>query len=180
MIGWFGTLRCVRSLQLLAEIAAALPDQVRVELRGLPTETGLEPFLRVVRRHPNMSYGGEYVSPRDLAELYGGIDFGWCFDFLDEGANSDWLLPNRYYDCGCFQVPALAAARTQTGRRVAELGSGWTFRPPFATTIVEFLRHVTPEEVAAKRAAIAALPRSLFVEVDDSKRLIQAIRCLRR
>ena len=63
---------------------------------------------------------------------------------------------------------------------MAELGSGWTFRPPFATTIVEFLRHVTPEEVAAKRAAIAALPRSLFVEVDDSKRLIQAIRCLRR
>jgi len=176
VIGWFGTLRCVRSLTLLAEIAAALPDQVRIDLRGLPTETGLEPFLAVVRRHPNMSYGGEYVSPGDLAELYGGIDFAWCLDFLDEGANSDWLLPNRYYDCGCFAVPALAAARTQTGRRVAELGSGWTFQPPFATTMVEFLRHVTAEEVAAKRAAIAALPRSLFVEEGDTKRLVAAIR----
>jgi succinoglycan biosynthesis protein ExoL len=44
-IGWCGTLRCVRSLDLLIEIARSNRDRVVVHIRGFPTETGLEAFL---------------------------------------------------------------------------------------------------------------------------------------
>jgi len=174
-IGWFGTLRCVRSLEILARIAEALPQTVRVDLRGFPTETGLEPFLRVVERHPAMTYGGEFFSPSDLPRLYGAIDLAWCFDFLDAGGNSDWLLPNRLYDCGLFNVPALAASDTETGRRVADLGMGWTFAEPLAESLIDFLRTLTPEALAARRARMAALPPRLFREEGDTARLMRAV-----
>jgi succinoglycan biosynthesis protein ExoL len=175
VIGWFGTLRCVESLDMLARLAAALPDRLLVYLRGFPTETGLEPFLRVVDRHPNMIYGGEFFSPNDLPALYGGIDFAWGFDFLDKGGNSDWLLPNRLYDAGYFNVPILAAAPTETGRRVAELGIGWTFGPDFVGELEHFLATVTAAEVAGRRRFMAELPRSLFCDDDDTKRLIKSV-----
>ena|GEM_PF-217550 len=175
VIGWFGTLRCVKSLHLLAGIAARLPRRVLIYLRGLPTETGLEPFLQVVAGHPNMIYGGEYFSPRDLADLYGAVDLAWCFDFLDSGGNSEWLLPNRLYDAGYFSVPALAAADTETGRRIAEWGLGWTFREPFGEELAAFLATLTDDQLAARRAVLAGLPRQLFVEGDDTRRLVLAM-----
>src|SRR3546814_10449203 len=94
---------------MLCRIAAALPDKVEIYLRGVPTETGLEAFQRAIADHPNMIYGGEYRNPHDLAEIYGRVHLTWAFDFLDEGANSDWLLPNRLYEGGYFGSVALAS-----------------------------------------------------------------------
>lgn len=174
VIGWFGTLRCAESLTLLTAIAARLPERVLVYLRGLPTETGLAAFLERVGGLPNIVYGGEYFSPRDLPSLYGAVDLAWCFDFLDRGANSDWLLPNRLYDAGFHNVPVLAAADTECGRRVAELGLGWTFRAPFRDSLLAFLGSVSAGDLAARRSALAALPRHLFAEEDETRQLIMA------
>ena len=174
VIGWFGTLRCVESLNLLAAIAAALPERILVYLRGLPTETGLAPFLEVVSRFPNMIYDGEFFSPRDLASLYGATDLAWCFDFLDSGGNSDWLLPNRLYDAGYFNVPPLADADTETGRRIAELGLGWTFRAPFRQSLIAFLGSISESDLSARRSLVATLPRHLFVETDETARMIMS------
>jgi len=175
VIGWFGTLRCVESLRILAAIAEALPDQVVISLRGFPTETGLGPFLDVVERHPNMVYEGEFFSPRDLPSIYGVVDFAWGFDFLDSGSNSDWLLPNRLYDAGAFGVPLLALAGTQTGRVVEELGMGKTFSQPVAEAVISFLQGWTPALQAELRQRLQALPRSRFVEEDDTKRLVRTV-----
>ncbi|MBE0533643.1 MAG: glucosyl transferase [Rhodospirillales bacterium] len=176
VIGWFGTLRCVRSLDILCRLADRCPDKVLIYLRGFPTETSLESFLGVVQQRPNMIYDGEYFSPHDLPDLHKRIDFGWCFDFLDPGANSDWLLPNRFYDCGYFNVPALAPTGTWTGQCISTLGMGWTFKSPFADEIARFLDTVTPQEVAARRANMAQLPRSLFCEEDDTLRLAKQLK----
>ncbi len=175
VIGWFGTLRCVKSLEILAALAEALPDRIAVYLRGFPTETGLAPFQAVIDRHPNMLYGGEFFSPRDLPALYGAVDLGWCFDFLDAGTNSRWLLPNRYYDCGYFNVPMLAAAGTETGRRIERLGLGWTFAPPYRDSLTAFLGGLTGDKMTDCRAVMAAVPRRHFLEEDDTGRLVRAV-----
>src|SRR3546814_8999676 len=77
-----------------------------------------------------MIYGGEYRNPDDLPEIYGRVHLTWAFDFLDEGSNSDWLLPNRLYEGGYFGSVALASSHTETGKKVRELGLGYTFEPP--------------------------------------------------
>lgn len=41
VIGWFGTLRCVKSLEILCSIAEALGDRVLIYLRGRTSEEDL-------------------------------------------------------------------------------------------------------------------------------------------
>lgn len=175
VIGWFGTMRCVRSLSLLTQIADALPDKVRIDLRGFPTETGLERFLQIIADHPNMVYGGEFKSPQDLDRLYGGVHLAWCFDYHDADANSRWLLPNRLYDAAYHAVPQLAAAGTYTGRRVEEQGLGWTFPEPLVPDLIAFLKRLTPDEWAARHAAIAALPATHFRDDSDIPALVARV-----
>ena len=180
MIGWFGTLRCVRSLAILEEVAAALRDEAVVYLRGYPTETGLDAFLTVVGRHPNMVYDGEFMSPQDLADIYGRVHLSWCFDFTDAGTNSDWLLPNRLYDSGYNNTPGLAAAGSETGRRLESLGMGWALPAPFADGVVRFIRDLTPEAYRRRCEAVTALPRETFRDDRDVTLLIDRILAERR
>lgn len=175
VIGWFGTLRCRKSLEMLCRIAEALPDKVEIYLRGVPTETGLGPFEEAVARHPNMIYGGEYRNPDDLAEIYGRVHLTWAFDYLDAGSNSKWLLPNRLYEGGYFGSVALAASDTQTGEKVRELGLGYTFEAPEVENLIAFLRWYSMDEHLARRAHILALPRQEFCDLYDTQDLCELI-----
>jgi succinoglycan biosynthesis protein ExoL len=171
VIGWFGTLRCPKSLAMLCEIAAALPDKVEIYLRGVPTETGLDFFQKAIADHPNMIYEGEYRNPDDMAAIYGRVDLTWAFDFLDEGTNSKWLLPNRVYEGGYFGAVALAGADTQTGQKLGELGLGYTFEAPVAENVVAFLRWYSLDEHRARRAHILSLPPETFCDLYDTRDL---------
>jgi succinoglycan biosynthesis protein ExoL len=175
VIGWFGTMRCVRSLHLLAAIADALGDRVRIDLRGFPTETGLEPFLDLIATRPNMVYGGEYKSPQDLHRLYGGVHLAWCFDYHDAGANSRWLLPNRLYDAGYHGVPSLGAEGTHTGDRLTADGLGWTFPEPLVPAIVAFLERLSPAEWQVQRDHILSLPPDRFVDHGDIPAMLSTL-----
>src|SRR3546814_9276216 len=101
-----------------------------------------------------MIYGGEYRNPDDLPEIYGRVHLTWAFDFLDEGSNSDWLLPNRLYEGGYFGSVALASSHTETGKKVRELGLGYTFEPPELDSLVAFLRGYSMAEHLARRDRI--------------------------
>ncbi|MEQ8357004.1 MAG: glycosyltransferase [Kiloniellaceae bacterium] len=175
VIGWFGTLRCPKSLDILCQIAAALPDKVEIYMRGVPTETGQETFERAIAGHPNMIYGGEYRNPGDLAEIYGRVHLTWAFDFLDEGSNSKWLLPNRIYEGGYFGSVALAARDSQTGEKLREHGLGYTFEAPEVENLIAFLRWYSIDEHLARRAQVLSLPASAFCDVYDTRDLCEVI-----
>jgi succinoglycan biosynthesis protein ExoL len=171
VIGWFGTLRCPKSLGMLEEIAAALPGSVEIYLRGVPTETGLAPFQAAVAKYPNIIYGGEYRNPDDLAAIYGRVHFTWAFDYLDAGTNSKWLLPNRLYEGGYFGAVALADRDTQTAEKMRELGLGYAFEAPLVENIIAFLRNYSPEQYRADRAHILSLPSHAFCDLSDTRDL---------
>lgn len=175
VIGWFGTLRCPKSLAMLCRIAEALPDKVEIYLRGVPTETGLEVLEEAIAGHPNMLYGGEYRNPDDLAAIYGRVHLTWAFDFLDEGSNSKWLLPNRIYEGGYFGSVALTSSDTQTGEKVRELGLGYTFEAPEVENLIAFLRWYSIDEHLARRAHILSLPRQEFCDLYDTQDLCALI-----
>jgi hypothetical protein len=174
VIGWFGTLRCVRSLDILCRIAGRLGDRVAIHIRGVPSEEDLPE--RVIRdaaaRHRNLLYAGPYVSPDDLPRIYGMVHFAWCVDYLDAGANSDWLLPNRLYE-GCL-MGALALARkdTATGRMVEQLKAGWAFAEPLETTVSDFLGSLDGVTYSRARRALASVDRSHFLDETDTRALL--------
>ena len=59
-IGWFGVIRCRRSLQLLANLVSQLPGVVEVVIRGRPRRNVIPDFDRVVATTPGLSFLGEY------------------------------------------------------------------------------------------------------------------------
>jgi len=170
IIGWCGTMRCVKSLELLTEIARRHRDTVQIYMRGFPTETGLEAFKAHIENEPNMIYGGGYKGPDDLAEVYAEIDLNWTIELSDTSYKSDnsfWLLPNRLYEGCCCHVPVLAMVGTETARKVETLGIGWLVEEPLVNSMSKLLDELTKEDVYAKQERLKSLPASTFWELDD-------------
>ncbi|MBT56227.1 MAG: glucosyltransferase [Mameliella sp.] len=176
VIGWFGTLRCPRSMALLEEIAEALGPKVEIYTRGYPTETGLEAYLEVVDRHENWIYDGEYTIPDDLEQMYGRVHFSWCLDFLDPDGNSPLLLACRMYQGGFYGAVPLVVEDTEMDRWLAEAGIGHTFGPPYAESIIAFLQTASPADYRAERAQIMERRRELFLEDGrDTRAMLETI-----
>ncbi len=164
VIGWFGNLRCRRSLQLLREMAARLPDRVRVVLYGYPSLFDVPEFPERVQGLSNLQYRGRYHYPDDLAKIYGEIDVIWSGDFHDAKFNSRWLLPNRVYEGGYFGVPPIAPGDSETGRWVESRSAGWLVGDPLESTLYKLLSGLTHAEIYQRRCELLALDRDRFVQ----------------
>jgi succinoglycan biosynthesis protein ExoL len=180
IIGWFGVLRCRRSLEVLALIAEKLGDKVSIQLRGITSEDDLtlaEIEARCAERR-NMSYLGPYLNPEDLPTIYGAVHFAWSIDYLDAGTNSDWLLPNRIYEAGLFGVPALTRAGTATARKATAERLGWSFAEPLDQTVTQFLATLETDTYDAMRQSVSGKDRSTFVDTGDTRAMLQRIDAL--
>jgi succinoglycan biosynthesis protein ExoL len=175
-IGYFGLIRGAATFALMCRVARRFPD-VQFRFRGVLTTVDEGEFRAALERHPNIVFEGGYDNPRDLAQLYGGVDFAWAIDLEHADHNSRWLLPCRFYEAGFFGVPCLAARGFEFGDLVDLLGAGWTFGAPFEEELARFLGTVTPEEVAAVRNRLLSLPMTTFVagpEIDELCRRLGA------
>jgi succinoglycan biosynthesis protein ExoL len=163
-IGWFGNLRCTRSLELLLALAARFPDQVRLSLRGAPAKAAVGDFEARVGGRANVAFAGRYRWPDDLAEIYAGVDLVWAGDFHDAGANSKWLLPNRLYEGGYYGAPPLAPADSETGHWMEAHGFGFTLAEPLEDTLPAFIARLTPQAIVEARTRLLAAPEAIFLQ----------------
>lgn len=172
-IGWFGAIRCRRSLDILSELAARRPDLVEIVIRGRPSYTEFDDFDRQTARTPALRFEGPY-RPDELPALYGSVHFTWAFDYFEAGANSDWLLPNRIYEGGLHGSTPLALARVETGAWLAAHGLGVLLGGPEEVEAV--LEAMTPERYEALAARAAAAPWSLFLaDAEECRALVSAL-----
>jgi hypothetical protein len=181
VIGWFGVLRCARSLQILAAIAERMGTKVRIYIRGRVSHEDIDEtaFTRVVNRHPNMVYDGPYISPEELADIYAKVHFSWSIDYTDAGTNSDWLLPVRLYEGGYHNVVALTRQNTATARVALERGLGYAFREPLEQTVPAFIEQLGQPGYRCLRQKIAEMPRTLFVDQTDTSEYLMRLDSIR-
>ena len=165
-LGWFGNLRCSRSLALMEQLAAAFPERLEIILRGYPALGEIPDFEERVAACPAIRYGGRYRAPEDLAEIYGGVDLVWAGDFMDAGLNSAWLLPNRLYEGGWFACPPIAPAESQTGKWIAKRDIGFTVAEPIEETLPALIGELICDRprVSDKRHTLRALPDNAFLQ----------------
>ncbi|PSJ61625.1 glycosyltransferase [Pseudaminobacter soli (ex Li et al. 2025)] len=163
VIGWFGALRCRKSLELLGAFTQQAEGRFKVVLRGRPAYTEFADFDGFVAAEPHMRFEGAYRNPEDLAAIYGQVHFAWAIDFFEEGLNSSWLLPNRLYE-GCLHgaVP-IAMADTETGRFLAERHMGLRLEAASVEALTTLLGTIDAESFAAMRDRIAAEDRGTWV-----------------
>jgi hypothetical protein len=176
-IGWFGILRCRKSLNLLSALAARRPDLVRIDIRGRPSLAVFENLAAEIEDIPSMRFGGAY-DPADLPQLYRSCHFVWAADFYDEGKNSALLIPNRIYDAGAHHTVPIALAEAETGRCLARRGLGVRVRDPLHELEAMF-EAMTPEIYRRLEAASAAADPSFFrADQSDCEGLCAALSAL--
>ena len=156
VIGWFGMLRCRRSLAILGEIAAASGGAVEIVIAGRPSPDIFPDFEATVAALPGVAYLGGYTAA-DLPALFGRIHFIWAIDYFEEGLNSTWLLPNRLYEGVAHGAVPLALAAVATGAWAKAHDIGILLDDP-ATELPAILAAMTPATYARLRAAVAAVP----------------------
>ena len=181
VIGWYGTLRCRRSLSALCVLADTLGDLVEIRLGGRPSleDLTVAEIEDAVGHRPGMQYIGAYASPADLAAIYGPVHFSWCVDYTDAGSNSDWLIPNRIYEGGLLGTVALARRDTATGRLVEGRGYGFAFDEPLESAVVAFLKSLDNGTYEQARTRVSNVPPDAFVDHQDSADLVASLRRLR-
>lgn len=172
-IGWMGALRCSKSLDILSDLAGRRPDLVEVVLHGRPAYAEMPDFDARTSALPNLRYGGAYTAA-DLPRLYGETHFCWAIDFMEEGLNSSWLLPNRVYEASRFRAVPVALAGVQTGRFLEARGLGVRLDSPADLEV--FLETLTPARYAALRAELEAAPQAWFcANAEDCRRLAERL-----
>ena len=161
-IGWFGALRCHKSLAALTALSRHFGGRLEVTLRGRPALTEFDDFHGTVNATPHLEYGGPFRYPDDLAPLYSGVHFTWAIDFFEEGLNSNWLLPNRLYE-GCLNgaIP-IALEGTETAAFIEGLGIGVVVPDISQETLVLLFEGMTAERIRDLAAAVAAQDPATF------------------
>ena len=98
--------------------------------------------------------------------LYGRVHFNWTIDYFEADGNSEWLLPNRLYEGGSFDVVPMALRRTETGRWLAKRKLGVRFSDP-ESELETFLETLSAADYHVLKRACSQAARSLFVATQD-------------
>lgn len=165
-LGWFGNLRCRRSLDLMKGLASHYPKQLEIILRGYPALSVIPDLESEIANIPNIRYEGKYRAPQDLEAIYKEVDLVWAGDWYETGANSLWLLPNRIYEGGYFATPALAPAGTETGNWLAKHSAGALLEEPIERSLNVLIADLLadPAPILQWQRALQTLPDETFVE----------------
>ncbi|NSX54893.1 glycosyl transferase family 1 [Parasulfitobacter algicola] len=159
-IGWFGILRCQKSLHFLDQITRNTDGRIQVSLRGKPAYDVMPDFDQIVANNPFLHFGGPYRYPDDLADIYSQVDLAWLLDFYQQGENSDWLLPNRLYEgCAHGAVP-LVRATTETARFLQKRKIGAIIDTNDADKIATQLEAIN---ITVARRAVQSEPQSTWI-----------------
>ena len=174
-IGWFGMLRCRRSLEILTRLCEHLPGRIEVDIRGRVAETEIADIVGATASCPGMRFWGPY-NATELPAAYAAVHFVWAIDFFEAGANSDWLLPNRLYEGQLYGAVPLAQAQVETGRWLSRHGAGVRFRD-LETELPEFFATLTEAGYQTLAMEIQAVPRSaLACGQEDCRAFVDALR----
>jgi len=178
-IGWFGVIRCRRSLECLADLVRRHPGQIEVDIRGQLVEHVLGESMVLIESTPGLRYHGPYDYFTDLPAIYGAVHFVWAIDFFEAGKNSAMLLPNRLYEGGLHGAVPIALESVETGRWLAGHGMGIVLPDPVERSAEAFLAGVTPELYRAALQSQRSIGRSNFIwTTQDSFGLVDRLKSL--
>lgn len=121
-IGYFGVLRCRKSLKLLNRVALEGKGQVKVIVRGVYLDT--EDLDDMIRENPYMSYEGPYVFPDDLAKIHSEVDLSWLVH-AHTRQNTMWARIFRFYHACFYGVPMIAQSGSKDGDEVLRYDIGF-------------------------------------------------------
>ena len=176
-IGWFGAIRCRKSLKLLSALAQVSGGAIEIVLRGRPSESVFPNFPADIANLPQVRFAGPYRNPDDLAAIYGEVHFAWAVDYYESGQNSTWLLPNRIYEASLYGAVPIALRNVETGRWLLQRGVGVTFDEPLERELRIFFHQLDQARYTQLADCMKALPhQDLIIDRTDCRLFVNALR----
>lgn len=120
-IGYFGLLRCRKTMEFLLKLARGGEGKFEVYIRGFVQD--IPCFQEILNSCAEITYEGEYAYPSELPSIYEGVDLV-IVAHAHHRVNTAWARGNRFYESGYFGKPMIAQIGTQDGIEVEECGFG--------------------------------------------------------
>jgi succinoglycan biosynthesis protein ExoL len=175
-IGWFGGLRCRRSLDILTHTLRTLPGEVEVVAAGTPARGVFGDDGRLFAGIAGLTFLGPYADEAALAHLFRSVHFAWAADFYEAGLNSNWLLPNRLYRAALYGAVPIAMSNSETGSWLQAHQAGVLLEEPAEKALFDAIHTITPTKYASMKAAVDGIPRSAIVAgADDCRTLVREL-----
>jgi succinoglycan biosynthesis protein ExoL len=172
-IGYFGMIRCQRSWKALQRIAERGNGRILIYIRGFAV--GIPNFEQEAAASPWIEYGGPYVAPDDLPNMYVRIDLCWNAHRVDENNSLLWNRTNRFYEACAFHTPMVAQEGSQDGQVVAQEGLGLCVDLNDVETTAMRVLDVTTDDLRTWRRHMLCLPRSVYTENGEHQELADRI-----
>jgi succinoglycan biosynthesis protein ExoL len=179
-IGYFGIVRDAWSWEVLTGLVARHPTRFEVVVAGPIT---LPPGLSArVAQTPQMTYLGEYQSPRDLQKIYAQVDMVWaCYPPMrSDDLNYRSGRPNRFYESCYFKRPCFARRGCSFAVDVQRYGIGCLIDSNSVEDTISCIAGLSPSDFSRWRQAMDSVPLSLFLAADEARLLSEEMRHLIR
>lgn len=175
-VGYFGVIRCPRSLEILKTAAERGKGRVRIYIRGASPGRIVD-IEACVKENSWIEYGGPYLSPDDCPDLYGSVDIVWaCYPYEGRQAgNWLWARTNRFYEACFYGKPMIVQSGAEDGRVVAEKGLGVCVDLSDINACAERILSVSPDELQRWQSNIKRLPKNTYLYTDEHQRLLNIL-----
>lgn len=177
-IGYFGLLRCEKTLLILGQLLKEYPGQFEIKVYGRFTvdHEKIDEFLAL----PDVGYFGEYVWPTDLPSMYSSVDIVWAcypYDSITPG-NWQWAMTNRYYESCYFSKPMIVMDDSGDNNQVIRYKIGLSYDLSSASITQQIAKDLTQEKIASITANYRNLPKSAYMFSTEHSEFVQRIRSL--
>jgi succinoglycan biosynthesis protein ExoL len=176
-IGYFGVLRCMRTLEILKMLAEKGKGKFKIYLRGLPGIKTQKEYDQLVSTEGVVNEG-PYVVPDDLPAMYNSVDMVWaCYPYQGkEVGNWCWAKTIRFYESCYFKKPVFVQTGTEDCKTVEQYGIGICLGLDKIEKTVEYLLSLSYAEISEWKKNMNDLPEYVYMYSDEHERLITLLK----
>lgn len=172
-IGYFGMLRCERSLKVLKQLAERSQGNIRIMLRGLflNTEYFEDEFKSLEFAH----YGGPFVYPDDLSEMFKSVDLVWGAHYQTK-PNKNWAIVNRFYQACYFKRPLIVQAGSQNAKLVNRYNIGLEIDLENPSHAIKRIENIEFSQIDEWQKNMREMPEDIYTFTDEHKQFIKNLK----
>ena len=175
-IGYFGVIRCRRSIEILKEIMLANRNKFNLYIRGIPS--GTDDLIREIRDLEGVEIQGEYTVPDDLYNMYSKADVIWaCYPFQGEKVgNWNWAKTTRFYEACFFNKPMISQKGSQDSLIVKKYGIGIDIDLSDINKTALEVNKLSLEDITSMKLKFKKVPSEVFKYRTEHEDLLKKLK----
>jgi succinoglycan biosynthesis protein ExoL len=175
-IGYFGVLRCLRSWEILKNLAQNYSDKFDLYIRGLAVEPVT--IESECNEMGNVKYEGPYLVPDDLSSMYNQVDIVWaCYPYQgSKVGNWCWAKTTRFYEACLFKKPMITQAKTQDALFISKYNIGIKLDLSDINKSVNQLIQLSKSDINQMTNNFQDVPIEVYTYGDEHEKLIKILK----